>query len=65
MDSKILIIDIETTGFSPTKSEIVEIGIVELDLSNVKIETLFDQLINEGITFEEINKSWIFKNSDV
>ena len=63
--SKILIVDIETTGFSPTKSKIVEIGIVSLDLSNGEIDNVFSEFINEGITREELIDSWIFKNSNI
>ncbi len=64
--SKILIVDIETTGFSARKNKIVEIGIVELDLSNGEIKTVFDSLVREeGITKEEIEASWIFANSDI
>ena len=33
---KILILDIETTGFLQEGGKIVEVGIVELDLSNGK-----------------------------
>lgn len=66
MDSKILIIDIETTGFSKTKNKIVEIGIVSLDLLNGNIETLFDELIREdGLTITELADSWIIENSDM
>ncbi|MCK5614219.1 3'-5' exonuclease [Candidatus Pacearchaeota archaeon] len=66
MDSKILILDIETTGFSPKKNRIVELGIVSLDLLNGEIVTLFDECICEpGITKEEIEKSWIWQNSDI
>ncbi len=64
--SKILIVDIETTGFSPTKSKIVEIGIVSLDLNNGEINLVFNSFIKEdGITVEEIENSWIFKNSNI
>ena len=60
--TKILITDIETTGFSPTKSKIVEIGIVSLDLSNGEIQEVFNSFIKEdGITKEEIELSWICK----
>ncbi len=66
MDSKILIIDIETTGFSKTKNKIVEIGIVSLDLLNGNIKTLFSAFIKEdGITREEIAKAWVIENSDI
>ena len=65
MDSKILILDIETTGYTP-KNKIVEIGIVSLDLLTGNIETLFDELINEdSLTLTELADSWIIANSDM
>lgn len=61
---KILIIDIETTGFSRTSGKIVEIGIVELDLATGEKQILFDQVCQEeGTTTEEIETSWIVQNS--
>jgi DNA polymerase III epsilon subunit-like protein len=63
---KILIIDIETTGFTPKTGKIVEIGIVELDLANGEKKIIFDQVVHEsGITIEELEKSWIVKNSSL
>ena len=65
MDSKILVLDIETTGYTP-KNKIVEIGIVSLDLLNGNIETLFDELIHEdGLILIELENSWIIENSDM
>ena len=65
MDSKILVLDIETTGYTP-KNKIVEIGIVSLDLLNGNIETLFDELIKEdSLTLTELANSWIIANSDM
>lgn len=64
--SKILIIDIETTGFQQQGGKIVEVGIVELDLSNGNRTILFDEVCHEaGITLEEVEKSWIVQNSDL
>lgn len=61
---KILIIDIETTGFSHTSGKIVEIGIVELDLATGEKQILFDQVCREEeATHEEIEASWIVQNS--
>lgn len=61
---KILIIDIETTGFTPKTGKIVEIGIVELDLSNGNKRIIFDEVTHEtGITLEEVQSSWIVANS--
>ena len=63
---KILIIDIETTGFLTKGGRIVEIGIVELDLENGEKKILFDQVCHEdGITKEECDDSWIVENSSL
>jgi len=60
---KILIIDIETTGFLNQNGKIVEIGIVELDLLNGNKKIIFDQVMHEiPITKEEVQNSWIVSN---
>ncbi|MDI6034006.1 3'-5' exonuclease [Flavobacterium sp. LB2P84] len=64
--SKILIIDIETTGFLQQNGKIVEIGIIELDLLTGERIILFDEVCHEvGITLEEMEKSWIVQNSNL
>lgn len=64
--SKILIIDIETTGFLQQGGKIVEVGIVELDLTNGKKIIVFDEVCHEsGITLNEVEKSWIVQNSNL
>ncbi len=64
--SKILIIDIETTGFINKGGKIVEIGIVELDTENGNRKVVFDKVTHEkGITRNEVENSWIIKNSDL
>lgn len=64
--SKILILDIETTGFLQMGGKIVEIGIVELDLSNGNRQIIFDSVCWEtGFTEKEVDESWIVKNSDL
>lgn len=61
---KILIIDLETTGFLNSEGKIVEVGIVELDLTNGEKKIIFDYVCHEKeITIEEIQDSWIVKNS--
>lgn len=62
---KILIVDIETSGFSYQKDVIFEIGVVELDLSNGNITTLFDSLIREPHLSARHREAWIFSNSDM
>lgn len=63
---KILILDLETTGFLQSGGKIVEVGIVELDLSNGEKKILFDKVVHEsGITREEVENSWIVKNSSL
>lgn len=59
---KILIIDIETTGFLPQGGKIVEIGIVELCLNTGDKKIIFDKVLNPGICSNEIEKSWIVTN---
>lgn len=63
---KIAIIDIETTDFLQRNGKIVEVGIVELDLSNGNREIIFDQVCWEtGLTEKEVDESWIVKNSNL
>lgn len=66
MSNCILIIDIETTGFLKARGKIVEIGIVELDMRSGETKVLFDEVMHERpITKEEVESSWIVKNSDL
>lgn len=59
---KILIIDIETTGFLYQNGRIVEIGIVELCLKSGEKKIIFDKVINPEIEQERICQSWIVRN---
>lgn len=64
--SKILIIDIETTGFLDRGGKIVEVGIVELDTETGNRKIIFDKVTHEkGITRAEVENSWIISNSDL
>ena len=64
--SKILIIDIETTGFLDKGGKIVEVGIVELDTETGSRKIIFDKVTHEkGITRAEVENSWIINNSDL
>ncbi len=63
---KILVIDIETTGFQKQGGSIVEVGMVELDLATGDTAIVFDSLCRESILSErhfEEPLGWIFKNS--
>ncbi|MNQ61466.1 hypothetical protein D3C85_757810 [compost metagenome] len=61
---KILILDLETTGFIDQGGKIVEVGIVELCLKTGNKKILFDQVTHEkGITLSEVENSWIVQNS--
>lgn len=63
--SKILAIDIETTGLNKAKYHIVEIGIAELDLKTGEREIIYDKRVWEkGVTIAEICASWFYENSD-
>ena len=66
MNKKILVLDLETTGFLQKGGQIVEIGIVSLDLENGEKEILFDSLCKEpGMTLTDIEEAWIVKNSNM
>lgn len=63
MENKILVIDIETTGFLDQGGKIVEVGIVELDIKTGKKKIVFDSVVHEKpISKEEVERSWIVKN---
>ena len=61
----IIIVDIETTGFSHQEDCIVEIGICELDLNSGKYSELFNKVIRENHFSPYHRNAWIFKNSDL
>jgi len=66
--NKILVLDIETTGFLNQGGSIVEIGIVELCLETGHAEIVFDSLLREDILtakHREAPMGWIFRNSDL
>ncbi|RLG93947.1 hypothetical protein DRO27_05460 [Candidatus Bathyarchaeota archaeon] len=63
--NRILVVDIETTGFSPSGACIVEVGIVALDLESGDTEILLDTLVDEEAFDEEHHSAWIFENSDL
>ena len=62
---RILIIDLETTGFQNAGGKIVEVGIVVLNTETGQITELLDQVVREdGLTANDRN-AWIFQNSDL
>lgn len=63
--TKIMVVDIETTGFFNKGGLIVEIGAVSLDLASGEVAPLFDMLIRESGFSDKHRDSWIFKNSDL
>ena len=66
MKNKILVLDIETTGFLNSNGTIVEIGICELDIITGATRLLFDSCTHEtGVTMEMVQNSWIVANSDI
>jgi DNA polymerase-3 subunit epsilon len=65
---KIIVVDIETTGFLNQGGKIVEIGIVKLDLNTGDTKPLYNSLIKEsGLdkSHTQGKMGWIFKNSDL
>nr|WP_321406556.1 3'-5' exonuclease [uncultured Carboxylicivirga sp.] len=66
--NRILVVDIETTGFLNQGGKIVEIGMVLLNLENGEVEPIYDSLICEpGFNWNHTTGGfgWIFQNSDL
>lgn len=61
---KILVVDLETTGFFANSDLIVEIGIVLVNTETKKIELVFDHVVKDS-RFNPIRHkdSWVFKNT--
>lgn len=60
---KILVVDIETTGFYPSDA-IVEIGITLVDTKTKKSKLVFDEVIKEDKFSKRKHKNaWIFQNT--
>ena len=59
---KILVLDIESAGFSHEKDCILEVGMIELDLTNGKIIPLLDKTFREKHLSARHHKAWIFEN---
>lgn len=68
MSKKILVEDIETSGFLNQGGKIVELGIVELNLSTGAITPKFESVIKEpGFDSSHTSRpfDWVFDNSDL
>lgn len=64
--SKILVIDLETTGFLQQGGKIIEVGIVGLNLETGNKKILFNEVCHERpITLKEVQESWIVNNSSI
>jgi len=59
---KILVADIETTGFNKNSDCILELGLVELDLETGNIVELFDEVFKENHLSAKHRDAWIFEN---
>lgn len=60
---KIIVLDIETTGFNHDKDCILEIGMVELDLLTGERKPLLDKIFREKHLQKRHRNAWIFKNN--
>jgi len=60
---KILVLDIETTGFSHDKDCVLEVGMVELDLTTGKVKSLLDLVFRERHLSARHHNAWIFENN--
>lgn len=64
-NNKIIVVDIETTGFLNDGGLILEIGIVELDLDTGYTKIIYNELVREDKFGQKHENSWIFENSDL
>lgn len=67
---RIAVIDIETTGRTPTEGTIIEVGICYLDLETKFITKLLDTTVREKhfetqFDARSLEACWVFKNSDL
>jgi len=61
---KLLVVDIETTGFYAQSDAIVEIGIALVDTVTKEIELVFDNVIkHDKFNSKRHKNSWIFQNT--
>ena len=61
---KILVVDLETTGFYANSDAIVEVGIALVDTKTKKVKLVFDKVVKHKKFSESRHKnSWIFKNT--
>ena len=63
---KLLIIDIETTGFVPQGQSIVEIGMVLCDSDTRETIPVFNQVVRDDeFDYYKHKNAWIFQNTDL
>jgi DNA polymerase-3 subunit epsilon len=63
---KLLIIDIETTGYIPEGHSIVEIGIVLCDSDTRETIPVFNQIVKDDEwDYDKHSNAWIFQNTDL
>jgi len=64
--SRILVIDLETTGFLQSGGKIIEVGIVGLNLETGAKKILFNELCHERPNYQQIMKiMYRFKNKKI
>jgi DNA polymerase III epsilon subunit-like protein len=58
---KIIVLDIETTGFNNVLDAIVEVGMVLVDTDTKEITNIFNEIVKDS-RFNEVKhkNSWIF-----
>lgn len=59
---RVLVIDIETTGFLKEGGRIVEIGVVDLCLTSGAKKIVFNKVINPDLSETELKETWIVQN---
>ena len=61
---EILVLDIETCGFTPT-APMVEVGITKLNLETGEREIVYNELVKESHLNDTHKNSWVFQNTSL
>lgn len=62
---KIAVVDIETTGLSPTTDSIVEVGVATLDSETGSIVECYHTICRDSKFSEKQKQSWVFQNTSL
>lgn len=65
IEDSVIIIDVETTGFSYSKDHIIEIGMVELNIVTGKKILLYSEFVAPELDLDELQTTWILSQGHI